>query len=311
MSKENRFYTYLYLNPLKNNEEFYVGYGSSERLNEHLKEVKKLIRENKSNKWINVNCSNPHKLFTIKKILELGLEPIIFKTIENVSKKEAIDEEIRLITHHGRADLGLGSLTNKTNGGDGGDTLSNHPRKKEIFERVVLKTTGLKRTDETKELMKITNKRNGIHMGEKHPMYGKSHSRKTRKKISESLKGQPSNNKGKIWYNSGTQEKRFFNGDQPDGWVRGMFSNTKNQKPWTDERRKIKKQDSIGVKNPHAKTFNFTNMETDDVISVCGWFEKFCKENNLSVFIMKHILAGKRKNKFHKGWTVAYAKKEK
>ena len=70
------------------------------------------------------------------KILRAGLEPKIEKVMEGVDKKTAKAEEIRLIAHHGRANLGLGPLTNMTNGGDGGDTLSKHPRKKEIAEKI-------------------------------------------------------------------------------------------------------------------------------------------------------------------------------
>lgn len=118
--EDKRFYVYIYYNPLKDNEEFYVGFGGDpERFREHVKEAKRLMRKHRSNKWIKENCDNSHKLFTIIKILKAGLEPTITKVLENLTKQEAINEEIRLIAYHGRSDKELGPLTNMTDGGEG------------------------------------------------------------------------------------------------------------------------------------------------------------------------------------------------
>lgn len=123
MTNSEKYYVYKYTNPLKNDEEFYIGYsGEENRWKDHLNEAKKYSKENKSNRWIKENGSNPHKIFTILKILKAGLEPKIAKVIEQVDRQTAKAEEIRLIAFHGRADKGLGPLTNKTDGGDGGTT---------------------------------------------------------------------------------------------------------------------------------------------------------------------------------------------
>ena len=117
-----KYYTYIYLDPRKsgnfiyqrgidevycfNHEPFYVGKGCDERLFYHLKCKK--------------SDKNLHKKNTIKKIRKVGLEPIIIKVLQNVTDEEAFAEEINLISLIGRADKGLGSLTNMTHGGDGG-----------------------------------------------------------------------------------------------------------------------------------------------------------------------------------------------
>lgn len=122
-TEKSDYYVYGYKNPLKQNEEFYIGMsGDPKRWVYHLNEAKEIFAQNKSQKWIRENCENPHKTRTIIKILRAGLEPNIVKVLENTNKQSAIDEEIRLIAHHGRADLGLGTLTNLTDGGEGGDT---------------------------------------------------------------------------------------------------------------------------------------------------------------------------------------------
>lgn len=137
-----QFYVYGYFNPLKQNEEFYIGFsGDPHRWLKHLKDAKKILSLNKSNKWIRENCENPHKTRTIIKILKAGLEPIIVKVLKDIHKQTAVNEEIRLISVCGRTDLGLGPLTNLTDGGEGGDTRIGKTRSKqhckEISERSI------------------------------------------------------------------------------------------------------------------------------------------------------------------------------
>lgn len=117
MSKEKSiYYTYILTNPLKlyinKNfpdlifEPFYVGFsGRESRIKEHLSCLK--------------SDKNNHKKNTIKKILKNNLKVDLVKVLKNVTKQQAIDEEIQLITTIGRADKGLGSLTNMTDGGEG------------------------------------------------------------------------------------------------------------------------------------------------------------------------------------------------
>ena len=119
INSETKYYTYGLINPLKPSKESYIGgislheyeffyfgfTGREKRLDEHL------------------NCKkadpNLHKKNTIKKIRKAGLEPTFVKILVDVDKQTAIGKEIEMIAYYGRADLGLGPLTNMTDGGEG------------------------------------------------------------------------------------------------------------------------------------------------------------------------------------------------
>ena len=90
----NNYYIYFHINPLKN-EIFYVGKGKGKRA------FQKTGRSNYWNKYVK----------------KYGY--IIDISEENLTEQEAFDREIFYINKIGRKDLGLGSLINLTNGGDG------------------------------------------------------------------------------------------------------------------------------------------------------------------------------------------------
>jgi hypothetical protein len=111
-------YIYVYLNPLKNgcykygkhqfdHEPFYIGKGSDNRINVHIREAKRNAGTNR------------HKTNTISKIKKSGYEPIRFKLYENITDHSANRLERFLIARIGRADLKRGPLTNLTDGGEG------------------------------------------------------------------------------------------------------------------------------------------------------------------------------------------------
>lgn len=120
---ENYFnhYCYLYLNPLKPGnfkyvlpsgkvlclkfEPFYAGKGTRDRFKSHLR--------------TDASETNKHKINTIKKIRDAGLEPIIKVTASRVSNYLACAFEIDMIAGIGRRDLKTGDLTNGTDGGEG------------------------------------------------------------------------------------------------------------------------------------------------------------------------------------------------
>ncbi len=165
------FYVYTYLDPRKpgnfnygkyhfNYEPFYAGKGCGERIWDHL--AKKEI--NKHN----------FKAYKIKKLIRLGYDlkqGFIKKIKENLMEKESIDLEIKIIKTIGRKNLGLGPLTNLTDGGEG--------------------ISGYKHTQETKN--EYSKKR----MGNKYA-FGFKHSEKTKKKFSEQRKGHRGWNIGMI-----------------------------------------------------------------------------------------------------------------
>jgi hypothetical protein len=81
--------------------------------------------------------------------------------------EEACEKEKEFIQLYGRRDLGLGTLVNMTDGGDGVHNLS----------------------DETKK--KLSEIRKGLLSGERNGRYGMPVSEETRKKISDALTGKP------------------------------------------------------------------------------------------------------------------------
>ena len=148
------YYTYVYLNPRKpgrytyNNfitflyEPFYVGKGKGPRYYVHLHEANNL--RSKSTKWINKNYTNPHKLHTIIGILNGSKSPIVIKMQSNLTDEQANLNEVALIDCIGRCILQTGPITHLTNGGTGGDTISNHPNKQQIIEKYSKTLTGSK-----------------------------------------------------------------------------------------------------------------------------------------------------------------------
>jgi len=103
---DNIYYVYMYMKP--DWTPFYVGKGKEDRHLAHLREAKK--PESKD--------TNKLKINTIRKILKQGLEPEIRFVDSNLTEEVAFELEEFLISEIGRVDLGTGTLTNLTNGGD-------------------------------------------------------------------------------------------------------------------------------------------------------------------------------------------------
>jgi hypothetical protein len=133
----NHFYVYAYCDPEKSSliegfthEPFYIGYGQADRINDHLREAS------------NEECKgNRLKLSKIKKIINLGKTPIIFKLQEKLSKQEAIDLEIDLIAKIGTRIpvVGVmlrGPLTNMHKGGHGGNIPKTEAGRKAISDKL-------------------------------------------------------------------------------------------------------------------------------------------------------------------------------
>lgn len=136
------------------------------------------------------------------------------------------------------------------------DHMSSHHKGRKPWNKGVLGTDEFR-----KKMSEVT-------AGEKNPFYGKHHSDETKRKISEANTGRsPSEetrrkmgkaHKGKLlssacrqllsekakeryrdpsknpvynrpWYNNGSQEAHFIEGQQPDGWVRGRLKKQKKE----------------------------------------------------------------------------------
>ena len=142
------FYVYVYLNL---SVPFYVGKGRGKRSHKHLYG----------------HSSNVYVHNKIKNILKSGYKPII-QIINVRNETEAFELEKFLISEIGRIDLGLGSLCNHTDGGEG---KIGFKVKESTKLKISKANTGKKRTKEQCKLM------------------------------SDLKKGKPSNTKGKKIFN--------------------------------------------------------------------------------------------------------------
>jgi hypothetical protein len=88
----NIYYVYQLIDP-RTNLPFYIGQGKGNRAQSHMKFTSR--------------CNNPHKDRTIRKIHRLGLEVIIQKVKEFLTKDEAVSLEMQMIR-----EIGLAQLTN-------------------------------------------------------------------------------------------------------------------------------------------------------------------------------------------------------
>jgi hypothetical protein len=107
----NNHFVYIYYD--ENNIPFYVGLGQGARHLDHIKYAKTAVRAGVPRNKLS------HKLNKIIKMLSNNIVPRIEFAYTNVSVRDARLYETALILQHGRVDLGTGTLTNLTNGGDG------------------------------------------------------------------------------------------------------------------------------------------------------------------------------------------------
>lgn len=159
------FYTYVYINPVTDTP-FYVGKGQGRRAHrEKNKYVRGYIRN------LNVN----------------GIFPDI--VISNArSEATAFQLERDLIKLFGRKDLGLGSLLNFTDGGEGsagvvGKTLTSTTR-----SRLSVALTGNKNAAGSKRSAETRAKISAAKKGSKGYWAGKKHSVEHRSKVSAAMK---------------------------------------------------------------------------------------------------------------------------
>jgi len=106
----NNLFVYVYYD---NDTPFYVGMGKDKRHLDHIKYANRAIAKNAQRNKLS------HKLNKIIKMLEENRLPEVKIVYNNLTIEQAQNYERKLITQYGRADLGLGPLTNMTNGGEG------------------------------------------------------------------------------------------------------------------------------------------------------------------------------------------------
>lgn len=143
---------------LDNNQVFYVGIGKSKK--------RAYSKKNRNKYWNNI-------------VKYCGYEVDV--TLEDLTWEEACFKEKELINIYGRKDLGLGTLCNLTDGGDGTLNIKFSEEKikylSEKFKGTFNPFFGKKHTQEVKNIISAKAK-------------GRIRTSETRKKISESIKGE-------------------------------------------------------------------------------------------------------------------------
>lgn len=157
------FYTYIYRDPSRNNEAFYVGKGSRSRAYQHLKR-------------------NDHHPFThrLQLMKRNGVEPHI-EIINAIDEDHAFFMEECCIQVLGRKDLGKGSLLNLSDGGKGGMSNPGVETRQKLSDAKKGKSASLETRRRMSEALK----------GENHPLYDKLASAEIRRKMSAAKKGIP------------------------------------------------------------------------------------------------------------------------
>ena len=175
----NTAYVYTLTDP-RNGMPFYVGKGHGKRCEFHLDEAKYYTKRKSK------------KLNKIRKLMSLGMKPIITKVEENVSDAQAIDFECLLIAE--MRDIGI-PLTNMTDGGDGAKGYKHAEENKRLASE---RQKNRVMTEEHKQKMrkpKSEEGRKNIALARQTTSYRPSD--ETKSKVSKALIGRPSPMKGR------------------------------------------------------------------------------------------------------------------
>lgn len=172
---DNNWYLYRHLKPC--GEVFYIGIGKTTKFK------RAYSKSNRNNHWKNKISKYPN--YEVQ-VLKQGL-----------TKSEADEIEIILISWYGREDLGLGTLVNMTNGGDGTNGLSEESRLIKSSKMLGNKNPSYNVRNfgaanpnygnrwNLEQKRQASERLKGKYTGENSPSWGKVASEYTRNKISE------------------------------------------------------------------------------------------------------------------------------
>lgn len=139
--------------------------------------------------------NNTYKFNIINSILDSNLEPIIIKIEENLSLEASFNLEKLLIQTIGKRIERSGPLCNISDGGEGGDTFTDNPRREEIRE---MRRDQMLNKNPMKGLKLYEYPSNKSKLSGKHWNEGRKASQEVKKKMSESRKGQNNSNSYKV-----------------------------------------------------------------------------------------------------------------
>lgn len=160
---------------------FYVGKGHGKRCEFHLDEAKYYSNRKSL------------KLNKIRKLMSLGLKPIITKVEENVSDADAIEFECLLIAE--MRDIGI-PLTNMTEGGDGAKGYKHTEENKRLASE---RQKNRVMTEEHKQKMRKPKSEEGrANIAKARLTTTYRPSEETKRKTSEALQGRPSPMRGRV-----------------------------------------------------------------------------------------------------------------
>lgn len=209
------------------------------------------------------------------------------------SKDFILQKEIEFIKLYGRKNLGMGTLCNMTDGGDGiSGYVFNEDQRKFISNRTrgeLNPNYGVKHTEETRKNLSIIAK-NRFKYKHNHPSWGKKHSDETKDIISKKAK------------------KRFEENGARKGWkhteeARQKMSLSRKGKPLSAKTREasiIK----MRTDNPHRKkVINIDTLKIWESAIDCS------QDNNINYSTLRHNLNPKNKNYSRYMYLTEYKKK--
>jgi len=230
--EDKRFYIYCYLDPRKPGiynfngtcllfEPFYVGKGHGDRKFHHLYNAN------------NVKFNSKPLINKIRKLLSLGMRPIICDLFNYLTEKEANDKEVAAIKFFGRRDLGRGTLLNFTDGGEGACGVV---RSAEYRRKMSVLHKGKRLSDKTKEMISVS--KAGRILSDEHC-----------RKISASLVGRPVTKESREKMR--LSRKKYFQ-DNPEV-IEKIGLQHRGKKVSFETRVKIKEKRKLQVMRPFSK----------------------------------------------------------
>jgi hypothetical protein len=232
-------YTYKLIDP-RNGKVFYVGKGTGDRYKYHIKTVKRGSEPN----------NNGHLYNKIKSILEESYEDVKYEIEEYENEQKAFEAEQELIS-----EIGYNNLCNLTKGGLGGDALSEHPNKEQIYEERELEPWNKGKSYEE--------------------LWGEEKAKKFKEQISKTKQG---GNGNQTSFKSG-EEHRYYGEERPE--VGEKISETLEEEGVYDELRdKMQAGEHPLVQNNMKCVMGWDN-ETDEFLGAWKSAKKASEELNI------------------------------